>query len=450
MTLMMRAVEIASNFNRQAGVSAALAQIAQPGGQGSTAVLKIATDAEEIAARMDRDARQGRPLPPTAGLIVSIKDLFDVAGDVTTSGSVLLRDTAPARHDAEAVRRLKQAGFIAIGRTNMTEFAFSGLGLNPHHGTPLNAYDRNTGRIPGGSSSGAAVSVTDGMCDIALGTDTGGSCRIPAALCGLTGFKPTARRVSQAGVMPLSPTLDSIGSIGHSVACCGIVDTVISGEPFEPSAKPGGRVTLGVPTSYVFDDIDDATARAFERAIAQLETSGIDVIDIDLPELHEIPTINGKGGFAAREAYLFHAPWIAAKRDAYDPRVLIRILKGEAQTDADYAILKRERASLIERATARLGHIDALAMPTVPRIAPTLDALKTDEAFGRINLLMLRNPTIANMLDQCAISLPCHAPGDAPVGLMLIGKHGQDRRLLEIAADAERILTDIRGGASAA
>ncbi|MBN9051511.1 MAG: amidase [Rhizobiales bacterium] len=446
MALTARAAEIASNFNRQAGVRTALARIAQPGGQGATTFLKVSTDAEEIAARMDRDARQGQPLPPTAGLIVSIKDLFDVADDVTTAGSVLLRDTAPATRDAEAVRRLKQAGFIGIGRTNMTEFAFSGLGLNPHYGTPLNAYDRNTGRIPGGSSSGAAVSVTDGMCDIALGTDTGGSCRIPAALCGLTGFKPTARRVSQAGAMPLSPTLDSIGSIGHSVACCGIVDAVISGEPFDIAAKTSGRVTLGVPTSYVFDGIDDVTARAFERAIAQLETSGIDLIDIDLSELNEIPAINGKGGFAAREAYLFHAPWIAAQRDAYDPRVLIRILKGEAQTDADYAILKQQRASLIERVTARIGGIDALVMPTVPRIAPTLDELKTDEAFGHSNLLMLRNPTIANMLDQCAISLPCHAPGDAPVGLMLIGKHGQDRRLLQIAADIEHMLTAIRSG----
>lgn len=440
MTLTARCEEFSSSFNRLQGVSDALARISQADGQGSTAFLKVAADAEQIAARMDHDARQGRPLPPTAGLIVSIKDLFDVAGEVTTSGSVLLRDAAPATRDAEPVRRLKQAGFIAIGRTNMTEFAFSGLGLNPHYGTPLNAYDRKTGRIPGGSSSGAAVSVTDAMCDIALGTDTGGSCRIPAALCGLTGFKPTAHRISQAGVMPLSPTLDSIGSIGHSVACCGIVDAVLSGEPFEPSVAASGSVTLGVPTSYVFDDIDDATARAFDHAVARLEKSGITIVDIDLPELHEIPTINGKGGFAAREAYLFHAPWIAARRDDYDPRVLIRILKGEAQTDADYARLKAQRASLIARVTARLGGIDALVMPTVPRIAPTLQDLETDEAFGKINLMMLRNPTIANMLDQCAISLPCHAHGDAPVGLMLIGQHGQDRRLLQLAQTIESAL----------
>ena len=441
MTLAARSTEFLRHFNRQAGVSRALRQIAEPGGQGSVAFLKVSAEAEDIAAHMDRDARQGRPLPPTAGLIVSIKDLFDVAGDVTTSGSVLLRDAAPAARDAEAVHRLKQAGFIAIGRTNMTEFAFSGLGLNPHYGTPLNPYDRKTGRIPGGSSSGAAVSVTDGMCDIALGTDTGGSCRIPAALCGLVGFKPTARRVPQTGTMPLSPTLDSIGSIGHSVDCCRLVDAVISGEPLEPvAAGAGGSLTFGVPTSYVFDDIDDATARAFDRAIAQIEKSGITVVDVDLPELHEIPTINGKGGFAAREAYLFHARWIAARRDDYDPRVLIRILKGEAQTDADYAILKEQRASLIARATSRLNGIDALVMPTVPRIAPTLEELKTDEAFGRINLMMLRNPTIANMLDQCAISLPCHADGEAPVGLMLIGKHGQDAHLMRMAARIEPLL----------
>jgi len=441
MTLTARSAEFANHFNRQAGVSQALARIAQADGQGARTFLKVASGTEKIAAGMDRDARQGQPLPPTAGLIVSIKDLFDIAGDVTTSGSVLLRDAAPAARDAEVVQRLKQAGFIAIGRTNMTEFAFSGLGLNPHYGTPLNPYDRKSSRIPGGSSSGAAVSVTDGMCDIALGTDTGGSCRIPAALCGLVGFKPTAFRIPQAGVMPLSPTLDSVGSIGHSVACCGIVDAVISGEPFASSEAGDGRnPTLGIPTSYVFDDIDDITARTFDRAIARLKTSGVTVVDIDLPELHEIPTVNGKGGFAAREAYLFHARWIAAKRDAYDPRVLIRILKGEAQTDADYAILKEQRVSLIARVTARLNGVDALVMPTVPRIAPTLKELETDEAFGRINLMMLRNPTIANMLDQCSISLPCHAPGDAPVGLMLIGKHGQDRQLLRMAEGIERTL----------
>ncbi|MGN6462252.1 MAG: amidase [Pseudolabrys sp.] len=443
MTLTARAAEFASHFNRQAGVSQALSKIAQAAGQGAAAFLKVATGAEKIAAQMDRDARQGRPLPSTAGLIVSIKDLFDIAGEVTTAGSVLLRDAAPATRDAEAVHRLKQAGFIAIGRTNMTEFAFSGLGLNPHYGTPLNPYDRKTGRIPGGSSSGAAVSVTDGMCDIALGTDTGGSCRIPAALCGLVGFKPTARRIPQAGVMPLSPTLDSVGSLGHSVACCGIVDAVLSGEPLDRStATSMAGITFGVPTSYVFDDIDGVTARSFDRARARVEASGIAVVDIDLPELHDIPAINGKGGFAAREAYLFHAHWIAAQRDDYDPRVLIRILKGEAQTDADYAILKDERASLIERVAARLRGIDALMMPTVPRIAPTLAELESDEAFGRINLMMLRNPTIANMLDQCAISIPCHSRGEAPVGLMLIGKHGHDHRLLQYALHVERILGD--------
>lgn len=441
MTLTARAAEFASHFNRQAGVSQALAKIAQTDGQGAAAVLKVAAGAEDIAAQMDMAARQGRPLPATAGLIVSIKDLFDVAGEITTSGSVLLRDAPPAACDAETVRRLKQAGFIPIGRTNMTEFAFSGLGLNPHYGTPLNPFDRKTGRIPGGSSSGAAVSVTDGMCDIALGTDTGGSCRIPAALCGLVGFKPTARRIPRAGVMPLSPTLDSVGSLGHSVACCSIVDAVLSGEPLDRSAPDAATgMTLGVPTSYVFDDIDDSTARAFDQARARIEASGIAVVDIDLPDLHDIPAINGKGGFAAREAYLFHARWIATRRDDYDPRVLIRILKGEAQTDADYLLLQQERSALIARVAARLHGIDALMMPTVPRIAPTLAELETDEDFGRINLMMLRNPTIANMLDQCAISIPCHARGEAPVGLMLIGQHGHDHRLLRLARHVERNL----------
>jgi aspartyl-tRNA(Asn)/glutamyl-tRNA(Gln) amidotransferase subunit A len=413
MTLSQRKREFASKINRQAAVLQALENIADETGQGLATFLDTKANAPEIAAAMDREARDGRRLPPFAGLTVSIKDLFDVAGDVTMSGSKLLHNAAPATRDADAVHRLKQAGFIAIGRTNMTEFAFSGLGINPHYGTPLNPYDRGTGRIPGGSSSGAAISVSDGMCDVALGTDTGGSCRIPAALCGLVGFKPTAKRVSQNGVMPLSPTLDSIGSIGHSVDCCKLLDAVISGESNETPPVAANE---------------------------KLEAAGIEIIDIDFPELLEIPSINGNGGFAAREDFLFHKPWIAAHRDEYDPRVLIRILKGEAQSDADYAALKKERTSLIERVARTTAKVDALVMPTTPLIAPALREVESDVDYGKINLLMLRNPTIANLLDGCSISLPCHVAGEAPVGMMLVAEHGQDHRLLRIAEKIEALL----------
>jgi aspartyl-tRNA(Asn)/glutamyl-tRNA(Gln) amidotransferase subunit A len=440
MTLADRRIEIATGLTRKNGVERALARIADPKGQGAKAFLAPA--AEDPLARadaMDRAAKAGEKLPVNAGLIVSIKDLFDVAGEVTRSGSVLLNDAAPATRDADAVRRLKEAGFISIGRTNMTEFAFSGLGINPHYGTPLNPYDRATGRIPGGSSSGAAVSVTDGMADVALGTDTGGSCRIPAALCGLVGFKPTAKRVSLDGVMPLSPTLDSVGSLGRSVACCATVDAVISSDG-GGTAEVRGPLNLGVLTNYVNDGIDDQTARSFENALSRLSAKGIKITPIAISEIDEIPGINSKGGFAAREAYLYHKQWMESRGDAYDPRVIVRIMKGEAQSDADYAILQKARASLCDRVAEKTKAFDALVMPTVPRIAPTLQELASDEDYGRINLLMLRNPTVANMLDRCAISLPCHEADQPPVGLMLMGEHGADAKLFGIAAQIEALL----------
>jgi aspartyl-tRNA(Asn)/glutamyl-tRNA(Gln) amidotransferase subunit A len=426
--------------HREAGVREQLERIADRSGEGSRAFLKVYEAAVTDAAAYDRAARHGTALPRYAGVTVSIKDLFDVAGEVTTSGSKLLKDAAPAVRDAVAVARLKSAGFIPVGRTNMTEFAFSGLGINPHYGTPLNPYDRKSRRIPGGSSSGAAVSVSDGMATVALGTDTGGSCRIPAALCGLVGFKPTASRVPSDGAMPLSTSLDSIGSIGRSVACCAAVDEVISGQPLVPSSVDLSSLTFAVPSAYVLDDIDKPTATAFDRALRRLAAAGVTIVTSELPALADIPVINAKGGLAAREAYLYHRRWLESRGDAYDPRVLVRILKGEAQTDADYREVQRARADLIARCDANTKGFDAVIMPTVPKIAPTLDELATDEAYGRMNLLMLRNPTIANMLDRCAISLPCQAPGEAPVGLMLMGHRNEDRRLLQIAGLVERIL----------
>lgn len=430
----------AAGTRRETLVRTQLERIADRSGEGSRAFLKVYGTAVAEAAAYDRSAQQRNALLRYAGVTVSIKDLFDVAGDVTTSGSVLLKNAAPATRDADVVARLKSAGFIPVGRTNMTEFAFSGLGINPHYGTPLNPYDRASGRIPGGSSSGAAVSVSDGMATIALGTDTGGSCRIPAALCGLVGFKPTASRIPSDGVMPLSTSLDSIGSIGHSVACCAAIDEVVSRQPFVPSSVDMPSLTFCVPSSYVFDVIDQPTAAAFDRALGRLSEAGVEIVTIDMPELMDIPAINAKGGLAAREAYLFHRRWLEQRGGEYDPRVLVRILKGEAQSDADYRAVQRARSELIGKVEASTRRFDAVVMPTVPKIAPTLDELATDEAYGRINLLMLRNPTITNMLDRCAISLPCQDPGEPPVGFMLMGNRCEDHRLLKIAGLVERLL----------
>lgn len=419
-----------------------LARIADPDGEGRRAFLKVHADQARAAADFhDQSRRNGAAASPFAGIPVSIKDLFDLAGDVTTAGSVAFRDATPAARDAIAVSRLKAVGFVPIGRTNMTEFAFSGLGINPHYGTPLNAYDRENARIPGGSSSGAAVSVTDGMAAAALGTDTGGSCRIPAALCGLVGYKPTAKRVPCDGVVPLSTSLDSVGSIAASVACCAVLDAVLAGEqPLPLPDFPLAGLRLAVPQTLVFDGVDAAVSRAFAAAQTTLSQAGVRITDIPLHELAELAEINGKGGFGAVESYAFHRPFIATKAELYDPRVLSRILRGREQDAADYIDLVRARADFIERVRAILAPFDALLLPTVPVVAPRLRDLGADDAYRDINLMMLRNPTIANFLDACSISLPYHMDGDAPVGLMLIGQHDGDRRLLMIAAALENLL----------
>jgi aspartyl-tRNA(Asn)/glutamyl-tRNA(Gln) amidotransferase subunit A len=418
-----------------------LTQIADPIGEGSRTFLKVHADQARAAADFHDRSRRNGAAAPFAGIPVSIKDLFDIAGDVTTAGSVALRDASPAARDAVAVARVKAAGFIPIGRTNMTEFAFSGLGINPHFGTPLNAYDRASQRIPGGSSSGAAVSVTDGMAFAALGTDTGGSCRIPAALCGLVGFKPTAARVPQGGVLPLSSSLDSVGTIASSVACCAALDAVLAGaDSFDLPDVPLAGLRLAVPQTLVLDGIDAGVARAFGRAMGTLSNAGVRIVDIPLRELSELQQINAKGGFGAAESYAFHRPLIAAKRDRYDPRVLSRILRGSEQNAADYIDLVRARTDFIRRVRAILVPYDALLMPTVPVVAPRLRDLESEDAYRDVNLLMLRNPTVANFLDGCSISIPCHCPGEAPVGLMLIGQSHDDARVLAIAAAIEGLV----------
>jgi aspartyl-tRNA(Asn)/glutamyl-tRNA(Gln) amidotransferase subunit A len=373
---------------------------------------------------------------------VSIKDLFDIAGDVTTAGSTVLRDAAPAKQDAPSVARLRAAGFIPIGRTNMTEFAFSGLGINPHYGTPANAYDRKAARIPGGSSSGAVVSVTDGMAVGALGTDTGGSCRIPAALCGIVGYKPTAHRVPTRGAFPLSTSLDSIGSIASTVACCAILDAVLAGEPVtELEDFPLGGVRLAVPQTMVLDGITAPVAQAFEAALATLSKLGAKIVDLPLRKLDELAQLNAKGGPVAAEAYAAHRALIVKGGAMYDPRVLVRIMRGKEQDAADYIEVVAARREFISRVAAITAPYDALVLPTTPITAPRIDELKADDAYRHANAAMLRNPSVANFLDRCSISIPCHRAGDAPVGLMLIGEHGADRRLLAVAAAIEKVVS---------
>jgi aspartyl-tRNA(Asn)/glutamyl-tRNA(Gln) amidotransferase subunit A len=424
-------------------VEECLARIRDPAGEGARVFLKVhADDALAAADSYDRLRARGAAPSPFAGIPVSIKDLFDIAGDVTTAGSVALRDAAPAKSDAPAVARLRGAGFIPIGRSNMTEFAFSGLGINPHYDTPRNPHDRKSARIPGGSSSGAAVSVTDGMALGALGTDTGGSCRIPAALCGIVGFKPTAHRVPTAGAFPLSTSLDSIGPLAATVECCAVLDAVLAGGPVaELPPFPLEGLRVAVPQTMVLENLEPAVAQAFEGATAALRKAGARVVDIPLRELAELQQLNAKGGLSAAESYAIHRSLIAKREKMYDPRVLVRILRGQEQDAADYVDLVQARADFIRRVAAITAPYDVLMMPTTPVTAPRLAEFASDDSYRRINMLVLRNPSIVNFLDRCAISVPCHRAGDAPAGLMLIGEHDGDRRLLAIAAAVEKVMS---------
>jgi aspartyl-tRNA(Asn)/glutamyl-tRNA(Gln) amidotransferase subunit A len=432
----------AGRTTSRALVESALDKIASPSGEGSRVFLKTyAASARATAEVIDRARSLGLAPSAYAGIPVSVKDLFDVVGDVTLGGSKVLADAAPAAADAPAVARLRAAGLVIVGRTNMTEFAYSGVGLNPHYGTPHNPYDRAAARIPGGSSSGAAISVTDGMATVGLGTDTGGSCRIPAALTGAVGFKPTASRIPREGVLPLSTSLDSVGCIAPTVGCCAIVDAILAATPLRvPLAFPLEGLRLAVPQSLVLDDLDDAVGAAFARGLSRLSAAGARIVDLPLRELLELSEINVKGGFAAAEAYAWHRALLVKRAGEYDPRVSVRIMKGAEQTAADYIDLISARADFIRRVDALCAPFDALVLPTVPTIAPTIAELADDRSYARINLLMLRNPAVANFLDACAISLPCHEPGTAPVGLMLVGRRGTDERLLAIALAVEQRL----------
>jgi aspartyl-tRNA(Asn)/glutamyl-tRNA(Gln) amidotransferase subunit A len=423
-------------------VEACLARIVDPAGEGARAFTKVYPEQARLAAdAMDGLRRAGRTPSRLAGIPVSVKDLFDVAGEPTPAGSRILANALPAAAHATIVQRLLAAGLILIGRTNMTEFAFSGLGINPHHGTPRAPWDRDTGRIPGGSSSGAAVSVADGMALAGVGTDTGGSCRIPAAFCGVVGFKPTARRVPLDGTFPLAPSLDSIGPFANSVGCCAAMDAILAGEPALPLANlPLAGMRLCVPTHYFLDDMDASTERAMDRAVQRLDKAGASVTWRDFSSFDLVQQAQATGSFAVVEAYAVHHERLAAQGGAYDARVASRIMPGAAMGAADYIKLIESRARIKRIFAAEMQPYDALILPTVPIAPPALAEFATDDAYVRLNRLVLRNAAPMNFLDSCAISLPCHEPGAPPAGLMLVGTEMRDQWLLALAQAVEAAL----------
>jgi aspartyl-tRNA(Asn)/glutamyl-tRNA(Gln) amidotransferase subunit A len=426
-----------------------LDRIADPAGQGSRVFIHVdAPHALAMADHADALRRAGTVLSPLHGVPVSIKDLFDVAGERTLAGSSIRADAPPAHDDAAAVARLRQAGAVLIGRTNMSEFAFSGIGLNPHYGHPLAPYERDRQTVSGGSSSGAGASVADGMAAVALGTDTGGSIRIPAAFCELTGFKPTASRIPSAGAFPLSTSLDSIGPIGLTVDCCAIVDRILAGLPPADAptgpfdTKPLAGVRLGLLRTVMFNDADTAITTSFGQAVHALEAAGAEIVEFTFAALDRLPEIN-RIGLSPIEAYAHHLPMLG-RAAQYDPRVLSRIMKGESARASDYLELLAERRAMIAEAAQAFAPFDAVICPTVPIAPPRVPDLVDDTAFFRLNSLILRNPSIINFLDGCALSLPCNRPGDTPAGLMLTGTQGRDEAILSLGRRVEAALRPVR------
>ena len=395
------------------------------------------------AHAVDALAAAGQPRPPLAGLAVSIKDLFDVAGFPTTAGSCVLPDT-PAASDAPAVARLRAYGAALIGHTNMSEFAFSGVGINPHHGTPVNSATaalEPTPRVPGGSTSGGAVSVATGAAWAALGSDTGGSIRIPAALQGLVGFKNTQRLTPLAGAIPLSSSLDTTCAITRSVRDAVLLHEVLAGRAVRLHERELSGWRLAVPRALVFDGADDTVSATFERTIEALRRAGAAIVDIPLAPLSELAALNAHGGLPAAESWAWHRARLDRDEARYDPRVAARIRRGEAMSAADYIDLLHARRSWISRVEDAVAPFDALLSPTVPIVAPAIAALETDDdAFFTANALLLRNPSAVNFLDGCALSLPCQRDGEMPVGLMVWAPALRDDVVLSVASAIEHAL----------
>ncbi|QCI67718.1 amidase [Phreatobacter stygius] len=422
-------------------LEAALVRIDDPTSDGRVTYTKVYTErARAEADAADARAKVGVSLSPLDGWVISVKDLFDVAGETTTAGSSILRNRPPATVDAPVIARLRGAGAVIVGKTNMSEFAFSGIGINPHFGTPGNAADKS--RVPGGSSSGAGVSVAEGTARMGLGTDTGGSIRIPAALNGCVGFKPTANRISKTGAFPLSYALDSIGPLAKTVADCAATDAVLAGEePWTLDPAPIAGLRFGIPRGRLFGQMEPEVEKAFEASVAKLGKAGARITEVSIEDLlQDLADAMAKAPFVAIEAAAVHAEWLEDRARDFDPRVLARIRIGAKALASDYIRLVNKRAELILRMRDRLADIDAMILPTTPIRAPKIfDLIASDDQFWAANGLVLRNTTVGNIFDFCGASLPCQPAKGLPIGFMMTALAGQDRRLLRMAAGVEAL-----------
>ncbi len=438
MTLVEQARAIAEGrFTSRALLEAALEKIAA---DPRPYTELFADEARATADAVDR----ARPSSPIAGVPISVKDLFDIAGRPTPAGTTILAERPIARAHAPIVQRLKRAGAVILGRTQMSPFAFSGVGLNPHGSQPVNPADPE--RAPGGSSSGAGVTVGLGQVAGSIGTDTGGSVRIPAACCGVVGFKPTQRRITRAGVVALAPGMDSVGPLATKVEDCALLDAIMADGPREPvPARETKGLRLGVVRDFVFDDADDKVVADFERALGELSAAGVRIEEVAFPGLNEVPTIESKGAVVNAEAWAVHEEngWLQ-HRDQYDPNVLFRLEVGGRMSAADYLKARWRFDALAAEANRLSQGFDALIWPTCAIVAPKIAGLEDPKAFGRANSLLLRNARMVNLFDRCAVTLPMHRPGSLPTGLMLVGETMGDERLLAVARAVEPIVSPAR------
>ncbi len=427
-------------ITRETLVAGALEKANQPAAK--SVFTKMYPEAALAAARAaDAAHKAGIVQPALAGLPVSIKDLYGVAGETTMAGSVVCKGEPAQTQDAPVVARLRAAGSAIVGKTNMTEFAFSGIGINPHYGTPVNPTDQTIARVPGGSSSGAGVSVALGLSVAGLGSDTGGSIRIPAALCGIVGFKSTQKRVSLEGALELSRALDTVCAMTRSVQDCITVDAVLSGAMLPVHRRPIAGMRLAVPQTMVLDGLDNTVAQAFDRSLSILSEAGAQIIEIPMTEFADIPKVNAPGGLSPIEAYAVHHERLARAQAQFDQRVAARVMMGAAISAQQYISILDKRRAWIASVERAIEGYDALMCPTVPTVAPELEKLiASDEAFFKANGQMLRNTFTINLLDGCSYSLPCHREGELAVGLMLSSVHGDDARLSAVALAVEDAL----------
>ena len=403
-----------------------------------------ANAARAAAQHCDAQVQAGSKLGALHGVCITLKDNIDVAGETTMAGGVVCAGEAPAQHNATLVQRLRDAGAVVLGKTNMSEFAFSGVGINPHHGTPANPADPTHARVPGGSSSGAAVSVALGLAEVGIGTDTGGSIRIPAALCGLVGFKGTQARIPCTGVMELSRTLDTVGSITRSVRACLAVDAVLSQQSLPTGGIELRGLRFAVPQTLMMDDVDANVAQAFARTLRRISEAGAQVVEIPFQALGDIAALCMPGGFSPIESYAAHHARLERGAHQIDHRVVARMTLGKGISAQDYLELHNRRNAWIAAAQQTLHGFDAMLCPTVPMVAPLIEPLlKDDDAFFKVNRLLLRNPSAINYMDGCAWSLPIHAAGELPVGLMVSGLAGQDAHLARVALALENLIESL-------